>query len=274
MRISLTADNYKNIPASFILRILRWSGVDFSEVTTNALSSPDRTLRSTRGMKLGLHLPNRGNCGFDLSSSGHREKIESLLHKIDRYRKIFDFQYAVFHPPEENSVYRSLTFYIENIRQIHIPLVLENIRSLSLEQFLEFYKWLKEEIRDRSIGICLDIPHALLSGEDWKKYYHSLNSVVKVVHLSDCDEEDRHLPFGLGGTLELEHILATLDEFGFDGVLNFEIKPPSIRNLDAVFENYLLARKYYQPEGMGKVQQRKKLITLMGQVIGVLTLHK
>lgn len=274
MIIGLTADNYKNIPVSFILRMLRWSGVGFSEVTTNALSSPDRTLRSTRGMKLGLHLPNWGNCGFDFSSSGQKEKVESLLHKIDQYRKIFNFRYAVFHPPEENLIHRSYEFYIRNIRQIHIPLVLENIRSLSLKQFLEFYKRIKKELGNRQIGICLDIPHAILSGEDWKEYYHLLNSAVKVIHLSDCDEEDRHLPFGMGGTLDLDNILATLDKFGFDGILNFEIKPPSIRHLDVVFENYLQARKYFRPDGIRKIQQRKKLINLMGQAIGVLPLHK
>ena len=64
MIIGFTADKYKIFSIQVILSLLRYSGVSFSEVTTNVFRRPDKALRSCRGMKLGLHLPNFGNCSF------------------------------------------------------------------------------------------------------------------------------------------------------------------------------------------------------------------
>lgn len=271
MKIGLTADNYSHIPVSIILRMLRWMGVDFSEVTINIFSHPKRALRSSRGMKLGLHLPNIGNCGFDFSCVEQKDKVESALNTIKRYEELFDFQYTVFHIPEKDSNHDAFEFYLHNLRQIETPLVLENIIGWSPEQFFGFYRRLKVELGEQIIGMCLDVPHAYISRSDWKAFFLESNLEVKVIHLSDCNpEEDLHLPFGLCGSLDLDKILTTLYNLEFNGVINFEIKPTSLRNLNVFFNSYLQAKAIFQPEGIGKIQKRMQIISLIGRIIGLL----
>lgn len=220
-------------------------------------------------MRFGLHLPNFGNCGYDLSSMRCHEKITSVLCQIQRYRKALHFEYAVFHPPEDNSVPEPFDYYVQNLRYVDVPLVLENIKTYDTDRFQGFYRCLKGELGDRLQGICLDVPHAHLAGENWVDFFHALGSEVKVVHLSDCREGvDFHYPFGIGGDLHLEEILKRLKRLGFDGVLNFEMLPPSPRHLDAYFETYLRAREFFHPEGMGEVRRRMAFIGRLGRWIG------
>ena len=268
MNIGFTADQYQNLPIHIILRILCWTGVRFSEVTTNIFQHPIKTLRITRNMKLGLHLPNVGNCGFDFSSLDQKKKVEHALNDIKKHGKAFDFRYVVFHPPESDSYTSSPTFYIENLEQVDAPLVLENIRSWPAERFIGLYQRLQKILGGRLAGLCLDIPHAHLSGENWVDFYRTFQSEIKVIHLSDCTgDEDLHLPFGMGGQLSLERILETLQHFGFDGILNFEINPPSIAHLDAVFSGYLKAVEFFECRGIKRMRRRMRLMALLGKSV-------
>lgn len=271
MEIGFTADNYRSLPVSLILRLFNWIGIGFSEVTTSIFSHPRRGLRSTRGMNLGLHLPNVGNCGFDISSEANREKVNSVLENLDKYRNMFNFQYAVFHPPEENPPRCSYDYYIHNLRQIKTPLLLENTRAYPLNHFLKFHDIVKKELGNSLAGVCLDIPHAYLAGEDWRAYYRRFKSEVKLIHLSNCDDElDRHLPFGMSGSLDLDEILGSLADFKFNGFLNFEIKPPSLSHLHLVFYSFLRAKDYFQPDGIGRIRRRMRLVGFLGRVLGLI----
>jgi sugar phosphate isomerase/epimerase len=268
MNVGFTADQYRNLSIYTILRILRWTGIRFSEVTTNIFQYPSRALKITRGMTLGLHLPNMGNCGFDFSSEDKREKVEHALNDIKRHGKAFDFKYVVCHPPEGSPDSSSLTYYLKNLEQVDTPLVLENIRSWSTERFIELYQRLKKALGGKIAGLCLDIPHAYLADEDWTTFYRKHESEIKVIHLSDCkDDEDLHLPFGMGGELSLQQILESLRLFEFDGILNFEINPPSPAHLEAVFSSYLKAREFSGYEGQIRMLYRMRLIALLGKAL-------
>lgn len=268
MNVGFTADQYRNLSIYTILRILHWTGVRFSEVTTNIFQYPSKALKITRSMTLGLHLPNMGNCGFDFSSLDKKEKVEHALNDIKRHGKTFDFQYIVCHPPESSLDSSSLTYYLENLKLIDAPLVLENIRSWSTERFIELYQRLKKTLGKKIAGLCLDIPHAYLADEDWAAFYRKYESEIKVVHLSDCkDNEDLHLPFGMGGELSLQQILESLRIFGFNGILNFEINPPSPAHLETVFSSYLKAREFAGQEGLIRMRYRMRLIALLGKAL-------
>ena len=269
MNIGFTADRYQNIPVHIILWILRYVGVRFSEVTVSVFQHPSKTEKNARGMTLGLHLPNMGNCGYDLSSLDQEETVASVLEDIEKNRTRFKFQYVVFHPPEGRSDAAAFDFYVQNLRKVNCPLVLENTREWPLHRFRDFYGIIRELLGTRLIGMCLDIPHAYLSGEDWTAFYRAFGDEVKVVHLSDCHpEEDSHLPFGLGGILNLQKILQTLRSFGFDGTLNFEINPPSLTDLDAVFSNFLQGNAIFRHETTRKARHRMKRIAWLGTNIG------
>lgn len=271
MIVGLTADTYQRIPVSFVLHIMRWVGIPFSEVTQNVFVHPERVLKNSQRMKLGLHLPNVGNFGYDLSSLECREKVEWVLAKITRYGELFDFRYAIFHPPEEDSPGQSFDFYIDNLHQIQIPLVLENPRGWSLDRFNCFFRDICNKLENRLHGICLDIPHAYLSGENWIDFYRTFRDQIRVVHLSDCSgDEDLHLPFGCGGDLDLHDILNTLYREKFDGILNFEMKPPSLNHLDSLFETYLQTSEFFLPDKNRKMKCRMKVVSLLGKCMGLL----
>ncbi len=271
MVIGLTADTYRKIPVSTILLIMRWVGVQFSEVTQRVFDHPGRVLKNSRGMKLGLHLPNIGNFGYDLSSLERKAEIGRVLEKISRYKEQFDFQYAVFHPPEGDPLKQSFDFYIDNLRQIQIPLVLENPRGWSLDQFGRFFSDIHSRLEPRLHGICLDIPHAHLAGEDWVTFYQTFREEIRVIHLSDCKgDEDLHLPFGCGGDLNLQDILITLRNEKFDNILNFEIKPPSMSHLDHFLGTYMQAREFCDRGNHTKIRRRMKIVSRLGRVINLL----
>lgn len=251
IRFGFTADRYGFLPIASILRLYRWCGISFSEVTSKIYENPYAGLKGAGNMMLGIHLPNHGNCGYDFSSRHARERILEFLRNMKRYRTRFDFQYAVFHPPQEEIAERSYAFFIQNLKRIPYPLVLENVQEMNLSEFLLFYQKLKRELKERLWGICVDIPHSSLAGQNWEDYFKIFGGKVKVIHLSDCKNHvDSHLPFERGGDLDLVKILRRLKQLHFRGFINLEILPPSLADIQFLFENFLTVRKTLESENV------------------------
>ncbi len=261
MRIALTADRFMGIPPGSILYLIYWLGVEGAEVTLKLLRQPFMSRRPSGRMQLGLHLPNIGSCVYDFSLAGSQSEIEEDLKLIEKNRNRFHFSYAVFHPPEGGPG-TSFSSLMKNVEKTGIPLLLENVKPYSLQSFNSFYKKCLEVLDGRLAGICLDIPHAYLGGTDWRDWYAFFGSRIRVIHLSNCDEEDRHLPFGLEGHLRLQEILQELKKFGFDGTLNFEIKPPSLASLGKVFDTYLETMSFFGKPVEGKYRKRMERLDI------------
>jgi hypothetical protein len=274
MIVGLTSDNYKQISILSILRILKWIGVDFSEVTVNAFNNPVKLSNVVRGMMVGLHLPNLGNFGYDFSSLQSAQIIENVLGKISVHRNRFDFQYAVFHPPEACNTADGFQYYIHNLKRVHLPLIIENIPCYSLERFQKLYWNIKNELGDRIVGICLDIPHATIAGDEWHDYYRCFRIDIKAIHLSDCTNKmDLHLPFPYGGKLTLKDILLFLQQENYSGIVNFEIIPPSIGQMNTVLETYLSAKEIIDYYGYKKIKNRAHLVSCISRLIGSILHH-
>ncbi len=245
MVLGFTADSFRFLSVATVLRVFRWNGLRFAEVTTAVFRNPGKSRRYAGDMKLGLHLPNAGNRGYDFSSQKHSAIIRDDLLRIGRYRNLFCFQYAVFHPPEMGGPVGADGFFIQNLLQVGVPLVLENTRGYTPESFIDFFKRLKKDLGDRLWGICLDIPHAYLTNQRWETYFRRLRPYIRVIHLSDCkDGDDKHLPFGIGGDLALKSILTFLKDKRYDGFLNFEILPPSLLGALHLFPMIRQLRNY------------------------------
>jgi sugar phosphate isomerase/epimerase len=235
MTVGFTADRFRFLSCADVLGLYRWNGLRFAEVTTAVFEDPETAVRRSRGMALGLHLPNAGNKGYDFSSQDRAESIMNDMAHILRFAAGFRLRYGVFHPPETGKR-RVTDFYIRNLKNTGLPLVLENIRGMDPEAFHSFFKGMKKALGDSLWGICLDIPHAHLTNGDWQSYFLRLVRHVRVVHLSDCrNGEDRHLPFGAEGELHLPSILRFMRRKGFDGFINFEILPPSLPSAVMLF---------------------------------------
>ncbi len=269
--IGATADRYRNFPVYAILLLLRWTGLAFCEVTTSLFRQPRLCRSVTRGMHLGLHLPNLGNCGYDFSSRDRLETITSDLDAIRKYGSLFDIRYAVFHPPEADKSPDVFPTYVRSLKRVGLPLVLENIQGYSVDSFGAFYNTLRHELGDDLTGICLDIPHAVLSDHDWTEFFHAFQSEIRVIHLTDCrGEADSHLPFGLGGDLDLEEILTFIQEEEYSGVLNFEMMPPGFNALDAYFGSIILARERLDPSNLVKSRKRIGHVLQFGRILNLL----
>jgi sugar phosphate isomerase/epimerase len=268
MQIGVTSDDYGAIPVEAVLALLKWAGICLSETTAAIFNHPGRALRWSRGMRLSLHLPNFGNYGFDLSWYGESEKVIREVDKICRYAPAFSFDYAVFHPPEGDSQHTSLDFLIQNLLRIPVPLIIENIRTLSEERFSRLYSVLEKRLGSRLTGICLDIPHAFLAGQDWTSWLNAWGKRIRVVHLSDCTpERDDHLPFGCGGCLSLTEVLSVLKRNGFRGRVNFELNPPSLAKIDSFFRTLILAKREVDPRGISRIERRANALKHLGRLM-------
>jgi hypothetical protein len=271
MRIGVTIDRYQGIPASLLLCLLKWIGISFFEVTIHMIQNPKKAFNIDPDSSLGLHLPNVYNVGFDFSSLDKVAEINHTLKQIHLNRHIF--QYAVVHPPQADTSSPALNYYITNLKQIQVPLVLENIPEMSFKNFNNFLNRIEKSL-GKALGICLDIPHAELSGEEWKRYWHHFHDKIQVVHLSDCNlKVDLHIPFGLGGQIHLHSILSFLKQ-NFNGILNFEMQPPSLKDLDAYFDSVIQAYRLFEPGKVRWIKKRSKPVIFVGKALNFLLNYK
>lgn len=239
MRLSLTAAPFKGLPAWTVLALWRWLGVDRVEVTSEALLTPNGFRWAGKGLSLGLHLPNVGNAGYDFSSPGHDRLIKKVLSRLAA--PPLPLEYAIIHPPEDDGSDEAFDRYLGRLRQVAVPLMLENLASTSLDRFMDFDGRLTEAL-GHAPGICLDVPHALLAGEDWRRFYREFRNRIGVVHLSDClPPEDSHRPFGFG-VVNLAEIIDFLGQDGFRGVVNLELSPGSLAGVRALGQSWMDAR--------------------------------
>lgn len=236
MKIGFTADAYKKLSLPTVLRVYRFLKLDHIEATSAYLALNPQKQKIVGSRSMGLHLPNFGNKGYDFSSVSSKARSEKVIRNLHETLRVVDFQYALFHPPETDESDRDTDLLFELLRQIPVPLVVENLKSCSGQAFVSFVDTCRDKLGDRLAGICFDVPHALLAGEDWKDFYTSLADQVRVVHLSNCRlPEDNHYPFGMPGDLDLADVISFLKSRNFNGVLNFEIKPPSPRHINHMF---------------------------------------
>lgn len=246
-RVGMTVDPYKGIPLSVLFRAVRTAGIRHAEITPQFFHSGSSVLRAVRGMRLGLHLPNAAIEGWDLSSGSRVSEIRDFIARVRGLSAEIHIEYAVCHPPESPEDERSTSLYFDSLRNLSLPLVLENIRTCTGRDFLQFHSRCKQELGDQLHGVCLDIPHAVLSGQDWRLLFLHFTSRIKVVHLSDVEgSEDRHRPFGRHSTLSLPGILRFLARQDYQGVLNFEIMPVGSLGILDMFRNIRHAQKMFE----------------------------
>ncbi|NQT24429.1 TIM barrel protein [candidate division KSB1 bacterium] len=245
-RVGMTVDPYKGIPLPVLFRFVRWAGVRHAEVTPKFLFSHSFILRSIRGMSLGFHLPNAGLDGYDFSSNSYQSEIKDVITRVSNLSKHVQFKYAVCHPPESPKKDRSLSLYFQSLRELNLPLVLENIQSCAGHDFIRFHAQCQQELNDQLLGVCLDVSHARLSGDNWQNLFQLFKSQIQVIHLSDIQgREDKHAPFRDDSTLSLHSILDYLLEQKYKGVLNFEILPEGLHGIIQMFRNIRQAQKLF-----------------------------
>ncbi|MBN1155215.1 sugar phosphate isomerase/epimerase [candidate division KSB1 bacterium] len=251
MYIGITIDNFKNLKISDVLKITGKLGVQYVELTESTLNENIEQISSMlRDTRTGFHLPNEGDNGYDFSCKNDEQKIDSVIHFVNLYKGRLNIDYCITHPPECTPDGQTETEQIEtllnNLNRLDCPLVIENIASLSIDEFEQFYQFAKIRLNNQVLGICFDAPHAFIRGDDPLVMIDRFNSSIYSVHLSDCKRKhDLHLPFGLGGDLPIDKILDALKNKDYKGNINLELMPRSLQDVRAVIASYLkVLRKF------------------------------
>jgi len=245
--VGITVDKFKGIQPSMILRLLRWMGVNFVELTKSAFEDLPNVLTEIGTIKTGIHLPNLFDQGFDFSSVDRAPEINQIIEHINHNYHQLNIQYCLSHPPESQpDHHNSNKYFFENLKRLKPPIIIENIASLSRTQFEDFYHQAELKLDSQLIGKCFDAPHYFVRGDDPVAILKSNDQAIKSIHLSNCKKnKDAHLPFCADGDLPIDSILATLQEINYRGIINLELLPRSLMDVNNIIHSYLKVIKVF-----------------------------
>jgi len=248
--VGITVDKFRGLPPSVLLTIIKKMGVEFIEITKSVFDDLPAFVDQLGAIRTGFHLPNLHDAEFDFSFQEREAEIQKLIQLINRHHHQLNVNYCLSHPPENRrsalSEDQLIEYLLGNLKKLAAPIILENIQSWDMMRFENFYSQAKQVLEEKLIGQCFDAPHYFLQGEDPVEFLKLQNGKINFIHLSDCRKGfDAHLPFGLNGELPVDDILATLKEQHFQGIINLELLPRSLKDVKPLINSYLkVVRKF------------------------------
>lgn len=266
MQIGLTISNFDGKKPGELVAMVRKFGVRFAEFNPTVFSDLQNVMRQIGGdMAAGFHLPLVAEHGFDFTQREQKEKIDDLIYFINQHRHELNLLYCVAHPPEVGpdgaSNEEDLEFLIENLKRLDVPVILENVETWSTNDFDSLVDVIRSELKKKFIGQCFDPAHAFLRGEDIFARFSAIAPHVRCIHLSDCARgHDAHLPLGQG-ELPVEKFLQHVSNSHYDGIINLEVIPGSLREVGAVIKSYLQVLRVFRK---GKYLSTKTKLLLGG----------
>lgn len=228
---------------------MKMIGINFVELNVRALADTKAVSRKMNGMVSSFHLPIVNDDGWDFSCLDFTEEIDETIRKINQNKHRLNMQHVVSHPPEQPVSHQRLRtcidFLFKNLRRLDLPVYLENVPGYGPQDIIEMLERAKKVLGGQAAGICFDAPHFLISGYDVVEQYKALKPHIGCLHLSDCfAHKDAHLPFNTTGVMPIDRLLKELKNQGFSGYITLEIRPRSLRELDAYIKSYLISLKY------------------------------
>jgi len=265
VRVGLTIERYREIEPAVILGLVRLLGLEYVEITRSVFDDLERVVSKMDRMQCGFHLPIVCENGWDFATPSARAEIDRLIGLINRHKNSLRLRHAICHPPEPGEDGHlnpeSVQYLFSNLRRLELPVYIENIPRLSVEDYEAFYRRAREELGDRIAGMCFDGPHYLISGVDPLSALAAFDGEIGCIHLSDCtDSEDSHLPFGRGGAMPIERILEELKKRDFRGVINLEIRPEDFHDVFPTIESYLRVLRVFRPAKYVSARARVALL--------------
>ena len=258
--IGQTVQAYEGLGCDQLIRFAKLIGIEACEINPKGvtLSNVNKIVDSLGKMKTTFHLPVEGIEGYDFSYPERINDINAIIELINNYAKELNIILGVFHPVE---TYGNSDTLINNLKQLKIPLVVENIVLTSDEEFKSNYKFFKDELKGQLKGWLFDVAHSYL--RNGSQFYMNLLeklpfNELEEIHLSDCTKgEDSHYSFG-AGILPYDQILKDLKNRGFRKIIVNEIDAyPSVWN---TIDSYREVAKYFNKGLYMKITARKLLI--------------
>lgn len=252
VKIGITIAPYQGIKISQLLDLVRYSGFEFIEISNDIFEEIDTAGPKIRNFVTSFHLPLISETGWDFSCPDFRKEIDNLIEKLNRYQQQLKIKQYVAHPPEPSPtgtpLRTSVDFLIENLNRLEQKIYIENIQGMPHPEYLQLVEEAEARLGEKWGGQCFDGPHYFLDGMDPVQMLLDLNSRVKYIHLSDCSRErDLHQPFDAKGAFPIDAVLNTLKKVKYDGWINLEIQPKSIRNVKKLVQSYLKVLRFFRP---------------------------
>ena len=244
----VTVDTFEGMPPSILLGGIKLLGLEFIEINKTVFTETDKFAAKLGKIKTGFHLPIISESGWDLSCPEHQPKIDRLITNLNINKERLNIQHVISHPyePDHNvpKLQTSISFLVENLKRIELPIYLENTPCCSPDKFKEMYRDFGKELNGKLNGMCYDAPHLYITGYDLFDFYREMENEIGAIHLSDCEEKkDRHYTFGMGH-LPIPKILQMIKNSSFNGYITLEIKPHSLQEIDSYINSYLTTLKY------------------------------
>lgn len=243
--IGLTIGEFADQKTSRLLKLAKGFGVSFVEFNRSVWEDLPAVAAHIDRMSCGYHLPLMGEDGFDFSCLDAAEDIDGMIEQLNKNWRRLHLQYCLTHPPEpqlvpERPVRSSVDFMLENLSRLEAPVLLENVAGWSERDFDNFYSRARDRLGEKLWGMCFDPAHAFLRADDLFVRFRDVAGEVRCIHLSDCTHsEDAHLPFGSGGVLPIDRILKLIRRLGWRGIINLEVVPQSLAQVQPVVKSYL-----------------------------------
>jgi len=247
--VGVTVSEFEGAMPSSIIRGLKLLGMDFVELNMSIFPEIDKVANNLGHIITAFHLPLIGEDGWDFSCADFQEEIDNAVATLNGAKSKLHIQHVVCHPPEAEEatqqVDSSLDTLFENLAKLDLPVHLENVPSVTPEQFGDIFERAKRALGSKLYGICFDAPHFFIRGHDPIKQFQKLNGSVSSIHLSDClADQDVHIPFKSGGSFPVHDFLLAVNNSGFHSFITLEIRPHSLKELDSYINSYLTTLKY------------------------------
>lgn len=255
--IGQIVQDYEGLGCEHLIKFAKTMGIESCELNPQGVSKDniERIVEAVGQMETTFHLPIDEIDGYDFSCPDKQEEIDKVVELINKNADRLNIVLGVFHPVEQRGDYNTL---VKNVKQLKIPLVVENIMGLSDEEFVKYYENLKNDLGNQLQGWLFDVAHSYIrnGSENYMKLLDKLpfDELVEI-HLSDCmEKEDAHYAFG-SGVLQIDKILQEIKHRNFNGIIVNEIGAhPTIWH---TIDSYRLVAKYFSRKLYRKVTLRK-----------------
>ncbi len=258
--IGQTVQAYEGLSCDKLIQFAKIIGIESCEINPKGvnLGNVNEIIEAVGKMKTTFHLPVEGIEGYDFAYPENEKEINEVIEVINQNADDLNIILAVFHPVESHGNFETL---VNNLKQLKVPLVVENVQMLSDEEFIDYYGRFKEALGDQLKGWLFDVAHSYLRNgpNDYMKLLDKMPfDELEEIHLSDCSKnEDSHYAFG-AGVLPTEKILQEIKERGFNKIIvNETYAYPSVWS---TIDSYRTVAKYFKKSLYLKVALRKFIV--------------
>jgi sugar phosphate isomerase/epimerase len=197
-----------------------------------------KKLRDRYGLRYGLHSASFVNTA-EIEPTVRKGVQQHLIDYLELAHDL-EAEYLVLHFGYHFSLFMDEVFrcLIENYKPVvalaekyRIPIGVETMNQVHKEceivylgVYIEEFKRVFEALPSEYFGLTLDVAHAELLPGGAKSFMDEFPGKIVSTHISDNDKFlDRHLPVG-AGKIEFPPIFKALNDIGFKGTLNIELK--------------------------------------------------